>query len=264
MSLSFVLFTHSEYSHIWPLVFEQMNKLYRQHMNIYVFVNDGADISFFNSHNLTVFFYNPTDTFPRKVLSCLQHVPSEYVLYDQDIFLPMRYSHDTMSAVLDYMKANDIHKVEAHLHGYFPTLNVNPMNNPNPSMQITQKFSISRVANFFPYNVGPTIWNKEVLTDILDKFQHKSYREIESAYPGNAWQYVNEKYNVFTPTPYKHALVQVAQTTWMNLEFAFVHIIGGGRFLKSNIDDFYFADELSDLFTKHNIDMEWSNHGNRT
>ena len=93
----------------------------------------------------------------------------------------MRYSHDTMSAVLDYMKANDIHKVEAHLHGYFPTLNVNPMNNPNPSMQITQKFSISRVANFFPYNVGPTIWNKEVLTDILDKFQHKSYREIESA-----------------------------------------------------------------------------------
>lgn len=91
MGIKIVIFTHSNYSWVWPLCIGQTQKYMSGYVK-YVMLNNTASLHDFNTWlnaGYAVITYNESDSYKERVSSCLNFLNPEDILlfYHEDMFL---------------------------------------------------------------------------------------------------------------------------------------------------------------------------------
>jgi hypothetical protein len=109
--------------------------------------------------------YDDRLSYSKRVLQGLQQIDSDYVLFYHDMDILLRYSPNDVSELVQFMRDSNIDRVDLQhsaLHG---------------ETMKWKDITLTRSTSYV-YNVNPSVWKREVLLDIMTRFD-KSYRMIE-------------------------------------------------------------------------------------
>ena len=169
MTSELIIFTHSSYSDIWPPVLSHAQ----------AYVKDIVPIRFAADTDVPgypTYRYNPDSTYPTRLLEVFSQTTSKYVLLVHDIDLIMSFDATLYPQLIDYMEHKNITRFSWEV---FP---------PETSCGDTVGgLRISRVTPgcsqrfMTPYDVGPSIWKRDDLVDIMTKHSSETYRSIEQS-----------------------------------------------------------------------------------
>lgn len=243
MDLTFITYTHTEYSDIWPLTFHGMRNLEQLPIEKVFVCNTetvGEDVL---SHYHSVIVYNDTLPYPARVASCLEQITSEYVFFVHDIDIILKFDASLVSHILDTIKTHSIDRL------FFGMIK------PCDSMIHTDHLSLSRARSSpifaLPYDVGPSIWKRTVFLDMMKKYSKETYRSIESS--GIQTDLSSYRCYAIAPNPHYFPLFHLARP--MSSTFVFLHILASGKWF----DPICYMDlqlDLVRLLQTYNISME--------
>jgi len=169
MMSELIIFTHSSYSDIWPPVISYAEN----HVKDTLPVRFAADT---NVLGHTTYLYNPESTYPTRILEILAQTTSKYVLLVHDVDLIMNFDATIYPQIIGYMERKNITRFS--LEAFPPETACGDMVGPLHVATLTPNCSRRFVT---PYDVGPSIWNRDDLIAIMTKHSSETYRSIEES-----------------------------------------------------------------------------------
>ena len=164
MGIKIIVYTHTDYSHVWPIWFGQTQKYFSDFEKI-IFVNKtNKDIP----SDYKVIIYDESYTYQNRVNSCLDKLNPEDIIifHHEDMFLYDKPKIDTLIQFTDLIKTNSeilIKLIKAgHCkikHSIHDKLYCNPKE-LNFSIQPTL-CKVSLLKKIYSTNTGGTIWQFE-------------------------------------------------------------------------------------------------------
>jgi len=169
MTSELIVFTHSSYSDIWPPALAHT----QAYVKDIVPIRFAADI---DVHGCPAYRYNPDSTYPVRLLEVLSQTTSKYVLLVHDVDLIMSFDTTLYPQLIDYMERKNITRFSLEV---FPPETscgdtVGPLCISRPIPGCSARFMT-------PYDVGPSIWKRDDLIDIMTKHSSETYRSIEQS-----------------------------------------------------------------------------------
>jgi hypothetical protein len=172
MSCELIVFTHSDYQDIWPIVLDSLNA-YVKGIPVGIAVNSKADTSIFT--NLNIYTYDDSNPYGQRLVDVCQQITSDYIFLYHDVDILMTFDTEKCKQIVSWMEVN---QVDRFLMGVLPsktfreTLGDIPIGKSGPG-----------TCDWFttPYDVGPSIWNRKTLFDLMSKHRTETYRTIESS-----------------------------------------------------------------------------------
>ena len=242
MDLTFITYTHTEYSDIWPLTFDGVRHLEQIPIEK-VFVCNTEDVGEeVITHYHSVISYDDKLSYPARVASCLEHITSEYVFFVHDIDVILKFDTSLVSHILDTIKRYSIDRL------FFG------MVKPCADMIHTDTLSLARAKHSpifaLPYDVGPSIWKRSVFLDMMKKYSNETYRTIETS--GIQTELSSYRCYAIAPSPHYFPLFHLVRP--MSSTFVFLHILASGKWF----DPICYMDlqlDLIGLLQKYNISM---------
>jgi hypothetical protein len=169
MTSELVIFTHSSYSDIWPPVLSHT----QAYVKDIIPIRFAADI---DVPGYPTYRYNPDNTYPTRLLEVLSQTTSKYVLLVHDIDLIMSFDTTLYPMLIDYMERKNITRFS--LEVFPPATSCGDVVGPLGISRITPSCSTRFTT---PYDVGPSIWKRDDLVDIMTKHSSETYRSIEQS-----------------------------------------------------------------------------------
>lgn len=235
-SLTLLTYSHSEYSDVWPLVIDGINKIPKLLSRIFACNTNTVNMDdIYRAYN-NVVLYNDILTYPQKLIYILSHVNTPYVLLMHDIDICINLDPRKLDSLMNAIKE---YKIERCIFGMISKqerlIEVDDilLTNANNS-NISSCF-------YTPYDVGVSIYETKFLIKIMTEFYTISYRDIEFCgiqsfiKSSNIW--------AFTPTQSCLPIFQIGRP-YSNY-FTFIHILIRGKWLEPK----YYMD-LEDIFIK--------------
>lgn len=249
MKLSFVSYTHTDYSDIWCLMAEGVNKLSNLPIERILFCNTVPTDPLIQSVYNRVIVYDDSLTYPARVTSCLSQLTTEYVMFVHDIDIIVTF--DTLH-FSDIMNTVETYNLDRLFFGM-----VKPCND-----MIQNKWLVLSRAKYspifaLPYDVGPSIWKRSVFFDLMTKYRSETYRTIENS--GIQKDLGNYRCYAIAPSPFYFPVYHLVRP--MSSCFIFMHILASGKWF----DTICYMDLQSELIhrlQKYNISMETRGIGN--
>jgi hypothetical protein len=243
-SISLVTYTHTDYSDLWPLVFEGINKVNNIEK---VFACNNTDINIDNIKNFynRINLYDDKLTYPKKILSILENINTEYIIFIHDIDIIINFNNTEFLNLMYFVKN---YSIDRCIFGMVPK-NTDIYNIGNISLSDARRPNIT--ANFLtPYDVGPSIWKVSCLKEALSLVTHCSYREIEYSPIQEFMQ--NKKVVAFTTSSNYSPKYQIGRP--FSEYFSFLHLLSGGKWFNP---DCYMdlKNEFNVLIQKYNINV---------
>jgi hypothetical protein len=172
-TLNYVVYSHSSFLDI----LEIQTDFLQGKGNLTLFIDkNNLDINLYERYN-KVIFYDSSLPYGEKLLNCVSQIDYSYFifLHDNDILL---YSNNqVLSNFISIMEKNNFDRIDFQLsYDFYDTFK--PDTEDLFLVKTTCPFTIEFKSRYL-YNVNPSIWKREVLIDILEKFKHKDYRYIE-------------------------------------------------------------------------------------
>jgi hypothetical protein len=169
MTNELIIFTHSSYSDIWPPVLSHT----RAYVKDIIPIRFAADT---DVPGYLTYRYNPDSTYPTRLLEVLSQTTSKYVLLVHDVDLIMSFDTTLYPLLIDYMERKNITRFS--LEVFPPTTSCDDSVGPLHISRITPECSTRFTT---PYDVGPSIWKRDDLVDIMTKHSSETYRSIEQS-----------------------------------------------------------------------------------
>ena len=169
MTSELIIFTHSSYSDIWPPVLSHAQ----------AYVKDIVPIRFAADTDVPgypTYRYNPDSTYPTRLLEVLSQTTSKYVLLVHDIDLIMSFDATLYPQLIDYMEHKNITRFSLEV---FPP--ETSCGDTVGGLRISRVTPGSSQRFMTPYDVGPSIWKRDDLVDIMTKHSSETYRSIEQS-----------------------------------------------------------------------------------
>jgi hypothetical protein len=240
MDVTFVTYTHTDYSDIWPLTFDGMRHLEQLPIEkVFVCNTETVGEEVLTRYH-SVIAYDDSLPYPARVASCLEQITSEYVLFVHDIDVILKFDASMFSHLFDTIKTHSIDRL------FFG------MVKPCDDMIHTNTLSLARAKRSpifaLPYDVGPSIWKRSVFLDMMRKYSKETYRSIETS--GIQSELASYRCYAIAPNPHYFPLFHLARP--MSHKFVFLHILASGKWF----DLLCYMDLQSDLMhllTKYNI-----------
>jgi hypothetical protein len=172
MECELVVYTHSDYSDIWPIVLDALRKN-TQDQTVCIAVNSQADCSGFEG--FTVYRYNDANPYAKRLAEICSQSVSDYLFFFHDVDVLMSFDSTKLQGLLQWIQTN---AVDRFLLGVLPS-----------ELLVEKKGDLSigksglNVCNWFttPYDVGPSIWKRQTMLDLMTKHSDETYRSIESS-----------------------------------------------------------------------------------
>jgi hypothetical protein len=169
MTNELIVFTHSSYSDIWLPVLSHTQ----------AYVKDIIPIRFAADTDVPGYLtyrYNPDSTYPTRLLEVLSQTTSKYVLLVHDVDLIVSFDTTLYPLLIDYMERKNITRFSLEV---FPSTtscddSVGPLHISRITPECSTRFTT-------PYDVGPSIWKRDDLVDIMTKHSSETYRSIEQS-----------------------------------------------------------------------------------
>jgi hypothetical protein len=231
--ITYVCYTHSDYSDIWPLVFGQIANLVK--LPKIVYSNEIKNHPFDRA-----LIYDDTKTYPQKLVDLCNEVNSKYIVLVHDNDLVMNFNNELCQ---DYVEEMELKQIDRLMFGILKRRENN---------ERFVKAEKNMTSHFLtPYDVGPSIWKKDALLKAMSTELNTSYRQIEF---GNIQNWVEENLNVMGLTSDKTSTTLYSIGRPFNSEHAFCHILCQGKWLEFyTYMDYYFL--LPKLLEYYKIDI---------
>ena len=244
---TFLFYTHSDYKDLWPILVEKLSLLPVAAKKI-IGVNDTERSAYLTEHFDSVYAYDDTQTYPRKLTSLLERLDTDYVALIHDNDIVVSFDCADFTRLMRYVKD---HAIDRCMFGV--------VGKENPTI-VTDNFSIGRINGLTtphfitPYDVGPSIWNTAAFKRALSTVLDVSYRDIERSY---IQQYCNSNLNMyaFFSHPGKKTYYCIGRP--FSESFQFLHICAQGKLL----EDPLYMDQQYELMRIKMVQPEILNRG---
>jgi hypothetical protein len=165
-NVAIVVFTHSNYSDVWPIFFGQAAK-YLGKFKIYLFVDKHMEGI---PDDVEVILYDENDDYQTRFATCLQQVEEQYViLHHEDMPL---YAEPNIDRIKDY-----VHMIAKHQFDSVKLLKGGEMNG-TPHKDLKELILIPSSSSWL-FSIQPTIWERDKLQLIYDETQGNTIWEFE-------------------------------------------------------------------------------------
>jgi len=228
--MKFIFFTHTEYSHLWNIMlhFIEINKI-----DAILAINEPSD--FFMDKKIQTIIY-PQDTYANKVKFIISKIDDDYFVWNHDIFLMISINMNLLETLKNIMIQKNIDKIS--MHGYD--------NYTYDIITVNEQIDIVRNKDFFLYSVGPAIWKKSTLIDVMSTFSNRTYRDIEN---NDVQDYMNKNYIIYQICANKEDDIYHWHH-YFNKNFQICQIFNGGKLVNFDLGNNknYISDYKSLIF----------------
>jgi len=231
--LNFVIYTHTDYLDVLTIQTDYCEKIY----NKVLFINENSlDLSDIYSKYERVCFYKNEDPYSKRLIQCLNQIEDDYIVFFHDIDILINMNPNTIITLHDFLKTKKYDRIDLkHTESINSSLIYECLNIHDhltwgkcDTVNDTNMFLIKQDdPREYIYNVNPSIWRRETLLEIMNKFPTKTYRTIEDM----DVQLFCKKYNIFKLYS-KHKY----ECGYFNCveDFKFLHISHNGKLLPLN------------------------------
>lgn len=168
--IHYVVYSHSSYADILEIQSDYISG--KGHLTLFIDKND-LDLSKLYSKFDKVVFYNNDDVYGKRVFDCLNQIDYEYFIFIHDNDILFHTNDEKILKFLNYLKVHNYDRIDFQLSWPFYNNKRNTIS--DDGIYLIKQDDI----NEYIYNVNPSIWKRETLLKITDRFKHKSYRSIE-------------------------------------------------------------------------------------
>lgn len=227
-SITFVTFSHTDYSDIWPLVLDGIEKLPTCIPTLFAcnHIPFESDKDTLRQYYTTILEYNDSQTYPQKILQILNSISTPYICLVHDIDILVHIDTDIFLHLVKTVVESNMDRCSLEM---FPQ---KESDNFSDMLRFTSiQHPYCSPSFMTPYDVGPSLWNVHTLRELMTEFQNETYRSIEVS----NIQTVLSKKNVWGLT--KHTTctpVYQIQRPFPSF-FQVLHILSGGKWFPSHI-----------------------------
>ena len=172
MSCEIVIYTHSDYKDLWPIILDSlsMNKIQTK---IHFAVNKVPEVNELEKFNLC--FYDDTLTYPSRLASICKQISSDYLFFFHDIDVLVHYDQSRLNTLIEWIAAMDVDRFSL---GIYPTTSYVTTYENIPIAKLEKN-----TCEWFttPYDPGPSIWKRSTFEEVMTQFSNETYRTIESS-----------------------------------------------------------------------------------
>jgi hypothetical protein len=173
MDTTFLFYTHSDYDDLWEVLKDITSTLIPNKYKRLVAVNANAPNQPAGFDDILT--YDDSLNYSDKVLSLINHITTEYVVFVHDNDLMMSFSDKIFTELVSTIKTHTIDRC------IFGIIGRNNGTIQHPNFNLVNSKSTETPHFCTPYDVGPSIWKVEAFKDALAIVPNTSYRDIEGS-----------------------------------------------------------------------------------
>jgi len=136
-----------------------------------------------------VIFYNDEDPYALRLSTCLKQINYDYFILIHDIDILISINNEKIKNIIDFSRRNNFDKIDLKFIGITTTATTINTSGDIKSWKIIDSnnnivhdelyLMRQHDPNSCIYNVNPSIWKRNALIEIMDKFNTETYRTIE-------------------------------------------------------------------------------------
>jgi hypothetical protein len=214
MSVSFLFLSHSDNSDLWLYLSKIISKISYSY-KIYIAIEEDVECRLNTFHG--ILRYDDTLTYDQKLITLFNKISSKYIVLIHDNDLLIEFDNDLFKNLINTMETKNIDRC---IFGVAA--------NAGPCIyQLSDEDSICRINNIeslhfrTPYDVGPSVWNKQSFLNALETIPNTSYREIEDS---PIQDYCKNKLNIYGFVTHKSIKSYYVVGRPFYYKFQFLHI----------------------------------------
>ena len=188
-----------------------------------------------------VIFYDDSLPYGYRLLNTIKEVPYDYFIFIHDNDIVFHIDKQKVNSMFNFLRENDYDRVDFQLAYDFDTIKGHEITDDD--LYYIKSSNTDTTNKGYPYNVNPSIWKKETLIDIMEKFGFRDYRTIEHPDTQN---YV-VKYNIFKL--FSKNKFQCGYFTCLE-PFRYIHITHSQRYLNIDTLPIGSCDDIKDEYKK--------------
>jgi hypothetical protein len=195
-----------------------------------------------------VIFYDDSLPYGYRLLNTIKEVPYDYFIFIHDNDIVFHIEEQKIKNMFNFLRENNYDRVDFQLAYDFDTIKSHEIT--DDELYYIKSSNTDTTNKGYPYNVNPSIWKKETLVDIMEKFGFRDYRTIEHPETQN----YAVKYNIFKLFSKKK--LKCGYFTCLE-PFRYIHITHSQKYLNidslpaGSCDD--IKDEYEKIINKYNL-----------
>ncbi len=233
-----VLYTHTDYSDIWPMFFGQFEKYFNTFSKNYVFVNQYSDKipKYYNQ-----IIYDESKLYTDRLLHCLEYVNEEIIFFNhEDMIL---YDYPDFSIILGYLEAMKTSPNFLTKKYDFIRL-IKGGNFISYKSLFTQGLNNLLLISKWIFSIQPSFWQRKKFLKLLSK--HKSQ---------GIWEFENDAQStcrkMFIKGGFSNGIGKKrGHHHWDNKIYPYI----ATAIVKGKWNTLEYSDILESLFLEYNID----------
>tara|TARA_R110001592_G_scaffold54105_1_gene165768 strand:- start:721 stop:1440 length:720 start_codon:yes stop_codon:yes gene_type:complete len=167
-NLPIVVYSHSSYSDVWPLIFGQIKK-YHTTNPLYLFTNEKS------YGGVTSIYYNESSNYNDRITQCLSQINDEVFLFLHED-MPL-YDTPNYSVLDEYLKLiinDDLDSIKLIFAGSETSF--------IPGKGITQQYLYKNLTttDWSHFSIQPTLIKKSTLLSVLERYPSNNLWELEN------------------------------------------------------------------------------------
>ena len=186
--INYMIYSHTDFLDLLNIQYDHISG--RGHLTLCI-NNNNLDLDSIYEKFDNVVFYNDGETYGQKLLSCINQVDYNYILFIHDNDILFDADDSKILEFLHFLKVNDYDRVDFQLAYDFNSTHRDTI--LDDGLYLIKSSNTDTRAQGYIYNVNPSIWKRETLQKILEKFSHLDYRTIEQ----DAVQVFASQFNIF-------------------------------------------------------------------
>jgi hypothetical protein len=239
MDISLLIITHSEYSDLLVPLFDRFKKhLKINFKSTYVCADILSNNDLINSmYNINgIYNYKDNMSYSDRIKEALININEKYLLiwHDNNI---LNEDTDTegFKKIEEFINNNYVDQIRLHAGSC-----------KLPGINIKDDIYKMRNDDHYIYSVYPTIWNKQTLIKLFEKFPDKTYRNIEEI---DVQDYVSKLENYYLWNAEK-SIPKGCSSELLPHIIKYLHVILRGKWILK-----WYKDDINKLSNEYNIDL---------
>jgi len=186
--LKFVVYSHTSFLEVLKIQIDYLKDVGEM---VLIINKNTENLEEIYTHFKKIIFYDDSLPYGYRLLNTIKEVPYEYFIFIHDNDIVFHIDEEKIKSMIIFLKENNYDRVDFQLAYDFDSLRGHEIK--DTELYYVKSSNTDTTNKGYPYNVNPSIWKKDTLLDIMDKFGFRDYRTIEHPDTQN---YV-VKYNIF-------------------------------------------------------------------
>jgi hypothetical protein len=185
--LTLIIFTNSDYHYLWNVIDDYINKIDSTYLKKILCYNDNYSSN--NSSNLEFpkkfddyIPYNGNINYSKRWIEILPKITTSHILIVHDIDIILNLDLDKLAIFFNMVKYHNIDRLSLSLFLGSEIINSELSNNSNMNNNKYYICNLKNVVNtrhYVPYDVSPSIWNKNTFLQLISLFPNETYASSE-------------------------------------------------------------------------------------